>query len=197
VAHAISPGDAAEIASQTMTWPEQFMEVFREIASPLAKILNAHGCREGWVHGEFYRRLWTPENGFKVNCSCSQSRVKHDLYSRLPTEMIAEMKIVTLTSSHPNITRAMKSISPSPDPLPMSTLRSLSQPPGSYFNDVLRLHEQSERFPAIERYMILVMERPECHTADFGPRLLVIHFSPHDQEHEFRCDDFLVRITQL
>lgn len=52
-----------------MSWPERFLALFCEIASPLAVILNAEGCREGWLQGEFYRYFSTPENGFRVNCS--------------------------------------------------------------------------------------------------------------------------------
>src|SRR4051794_207616 len=76
-----------------MSWAEQILAFFGEIASPLAIILNAEGCREGWLQGEFYRHFSTPENGSRVNCSFCDNRVKHDLYCERPTEMAAELKV--------------------------------------------------------------------------------------------------------
>jgi hypothetical protein len=80
-----------------MSWPDRFLALFCEIASPLAVVLNAEGCREGWLQGEFYRHFRTPENGFRVNCSYCDSRTKHDLYCERPTEMAAELKVYGLS----------------------------------------------------------------------------------------------------
>jgi hypothetical protein len=60
-----------------MSWLEEFFRFFRKAQRPLSMILDAEGCREGWLQGEFYRHFWTQENGFRVNCShCDKRRGK-------------------------------------------------------------------------------------------------------------------------
>src|SRR5947208_155416 len=77
----------------SMSWPDRLITFFREIASPLGVILNASGCREGWIQGEMFRHFSPGNNGFSVNCSYANSRMKHDLHCKKPTEVVAELKV--------------------------------------------------------------------------------------------------------
>ena len=37
------------------TWPQFFTEFFDHSEAALSVVLNASGCREGWIQGEFFR----------------------------------------------------------------------------------------------------------------------------------------------
>jgi hypothetical protein len=63
-----------------MSWPNHIFALFAEIARPLAVVLNADSCREGWLQGEFYRHFRPQYDGFRVNYSYRSGRVKHDVY---------------------------------------------------------------------------------------------------------------------
>ncbi len=63
-----------------MSWPDRFLALLADIARPMAVVLNADGCREGWLQGEIYRHFAPRHNGFRVNCSYRSGRVKHDVY---------------------------------------------------------------------------------------------------------------------
>ena len=67
-----------------MSWPKRFLGLFREIASQLGSILNANGCREGWLQGEFHLHFRAPKDGFRVNYSCDNTGAKYE-WPALPT----------------------------------------------------------------------------------------------------------------
>jgi hypothetical protein len=181
-----------------MSWHERFLALFREIASPLAVILNAEGCREGWLQGELYRHFHTSENGFRVNCSYCGSRAKHDLYCERPTEIVAELKVYGLSGYYPknvcgqsNISRFLPATSGTRLFLSKEEIELLKPAAGSFLGDVLRL----QRLPAaLERYMILVLQKADEADA-FGRVISALQVS--SQEFEWGCEDYLVRVSRL
>jgi hypothetical protein len=184
-----------------MTWPEEFLGFFHEIAEPLTTVLNAEGCREGWIQGEFYRYFRKKVNGFQVNRCCAGKREKYDLYCNPPTAIVAEVKVYCrpgprtrailsrIEQSHPKIANESAAIT-------RNQIEELAPAPGSYFSDVLRLQKLSAPMP-IERFMILVLQKKSGELDEFGRRLLAVHLSEKHCEHDLDCAGFLVRISQL
>jgi hypothetical protein len=181
-----------------MSWPESFQAFFREVASPLGVVLGAEGCREGWLHGEFYRHFRTPENGFRVNCSYCDSRAKHDLYCERPTEMAAEIKVYGLSEYYKknlcgwsNISQFLPAASGARLVLSRAEIERLEPEAGSYLGDVLRL----QRLPvALEKYMVLVLHKNGEPDA-FGRAMSALQVS--SEEFEWECEDFSIRVSRL
>jgi hypothetical protein len=181
-----------------MPWANRFLALFSEIASPLSVVLNADGCREGWLQGEFYRYFRTPGNGFRVNCSYCDNRVKHDLYSVRPTEMAAELKVYGLMGYYTKnlygrsyISRFVPQVPGNRLLLSQEEIGDLQPAPSSYLADVLRL----QQLPAsVERYMILVLKKDD-EPDDFGRAISAVQVSK--RESEWECNDFLVRVSRL
>jgi hypothetical protein len=186
------------LRSIAMTWSIRFLAFFDEIASQLAVVLNAEGCREGWLQGEFYRHFRTPENGFRVNCSYGGSRTKHDLFCERPIQMAAELKVYGLSGYYTKNLCGQSNISqflPGTDEarrfLSLDEIERLEPAAGSYLADVLRLRRLPE---SLERYMILVLQKAN-EPDGFGRAISAIQVS--SQESEWQCADFLVRVSQV
>lgn len=69
-----------------MNWMDVFLSVFRSRQKDISKILDAGGCREGWLQGEFY--LHAPLGTLETNATLK----KYDL-SSTTHPMLAEIKI--------------------------------------------------------------------------------------------------------
>jgi hypothetical protein len=146
-----------------MAWPDLFLDFFRSISPHLTVVLNASGCREGWIQGELYRHFWTPQNRLLVNCSYSSNRVKHDIYCEQPTEMVAELKVYGYAEYYnknlygkSNIKRFLPAVVGGRVALSHSEIHRLQPAAGSYLSDVLRLQTVPS---TVERYMILVIQK--------------------------------------
>lgn len=182
----------------SMSWPEQFLAFFRKVEAPLGVILNADGCREGWLQGEFFRHFRTPESGFLVNCSYCEKRVKHDLHCHLPTEMISGLKVYDLCGYYnknlhgrSNIKRFLPAVAGGRVFLSSSAIQKLGPAPRSYLGDVLRLQGMQA---SLERYMILVLRKASA-VDEFGHAISAVQVS--SIEHELDSREFLVRISVL
>jgi hypothetical protein len=181
-----------------MSWSDRFLGLFAKIASPLAVVLDAEGCREGWLQGEFYRHFHTPQNDFRVNCSCGDKRAKHDLYCEHPAKMAAELKVYGLSGYYrknlyggSNLGQFLPATNGERVFLHQEEIERLQPTASSYLADVLRL----QRLPASwERYMILVLQKAEK-PDEFGRAILAVQVSP--QELEWQCEHFLVRVSQV
>jgi hypothetical protein len=69
-----------------MKWMAFFKAFFKSEAKDISKMLDAGGCREGWLQGELFLRA--PHATLQTNAT----RRKYDLYSKRPA-MVAEVKI--------------------------------------------------------------------------------------------------------
>src|SRR5436190_807322 len=137
-----------------MTWPDRIIEFFKKIEEPFSEVLCAHGCREGWLQGELFRYFRTAENGFVVNCACSGNRVRHDVHCKLPTEMLAELKVYPKNFHGP--TRTYLGPLTGKGRLSREEIENVGPKNNSFLADVLRLMQSSKH---LERYMILVIEK--------------------------------------
>ena len=181
-----------------MSWSDRFLDLFADIARPLADVLKADGCREGWLQGEFYRHFCRQHDGFRVNYSYRSGRVKHDIYCLPPTEMAAELKVYGLCGYYTKnlcgqstIDRFLPKAVGSRVILHQDEVDRLAPAAGSYLADVRRLRELPD---SMERYMILVLQTAPD-PDDFGQAISALQVSP--EEREWRCDDFLVRVSRI
>ena len=69
-----------------MKWTSIFKLFFDSRKNEIDKILDAQGCREGWLQGEIF--LCAPPNSLQTNATSQ----KYDLVSKID-QMIAEIKI--------------------------------------------------------------------------------------------------------
>ena len=145
-----------------MTWIEALREFFQRIEAPLSVILNANGCREGWIQGELFRHFRPTDATFKVNCSHASNRIKHDIVCGRPVSLVAEMKVYGL---HGYLEKNLYGGNlaayqpPSEDhriPVTLDTILKLQPTPGSYLNHVRRLSLTAD---VSERLMILVLQK--------------------------------------
>jgi hypothetical protein len=167
-----------------VTWPNRFLAFFREIEKHFSVILQAEGCREGWLQGEFFRHF--RENGVQVNYP-GLDRAKHDLYCKLPSEMLVEIKVYVDDIRGTEIKRFVRS--KGGDPLSHADILNLDPPNGSYLRDVLRLMERPT--PPDERYMILVLPKE-------GDRAISgLHVVAREHETEENFGTFRVRISRI
>jgi hypothetical protein len=181
-----------------MSWSDRFLTLFAEIAGPLADVLNADGCREGWLQGELYRHFRRHSNGFRVNFSYRSGRVKHDLYCSPPNEMVAELKVFGLRGylnknlcGQSNIDRFLPAVAGTRVMLRRDEIDRLQPASGSYLADVRRLWQLPD---LLERYMILVLQKAHD-PDDFGRAISAIQVS--SEEREWQCQDFLVRVSRI
>ena len=179
-----------------MSWPDRLFALFAEIARPTAVVLNADGCREGWLQGEIYRYFHPKYNGFRVNYSQGSGRVKHDVYCPLPTEMIAELKVYGMRGyfnknlcGRSNIKRFLPAVAGARVNLSQEEIDDLGA--AGYLADVCRLRQLPD---SLERYMILVLQKAD-EPDDFGKVISALQVSP--EEWEWHCDAFLVRISRI
>ena len=73
-------------------WMKFFVQTVDAIHGPLAVVLNASGCREGWLQGELYRA--GRDYDLRVNAYSLGSRQTADLSCGDGPDMLAEIKIV-------------------------------------------------------------------------------------------------------
>jgi hypothetical protein len=81
----------ASTESQELDWLAYFEQFFRERAEPLAQILDADGCREGWLQGEFFLHGRHNKTGLQTNAGPRKYDLRCDQPPMIP--MIAEIKI--------------------------------------------------------------------------------------------------------
>lgn len=82
----------ASTGSEGLDWLAHFEQFFLHIATPLAVVLDADGCREGWLQGEFYRYGRRHGPKLSTNTSTDSPQKKFDLLCGCPP-MLAEIKI--------------------------------------------------------------------------------------------------------
>ncbi len=181
---------------------DRFFSFFRQIEGPLGIVLNANGCREGWLQGELYRYFRTPENRFAVNRRYEKSGPEHDVYCALPNEMVAEVKVYGLRGYYnknlygsSNLSRFIPPESGQRVPVSTAEINELLARPlaktNSYLRDVLRLQAVP---PRVERYLILVLQKAGS-ADDFGRAISAVQVAP--QEFNLDCERFHVRISRL
>jgi hypothetical protein len=73
-------------------WLRFFDQTLAQIHRELAVVLDAPGCREGWLQGEFFRA--GRKYDLAVNTYPFGKRAKADLSAGDPVKMVAEIKIV-------------------------------------------------------------------------------------------------------
>lgn len=74
--------------NKTMNWTETFKMFFNSRKGEIDKILDAQGCREGWLQGEMF--LYANPGSLQANVEPQ----KYDLVSKIKEDpMIAEIKI--------------------------------------------------------------------------------------------------------
>ena len=121
-----------------MTWIEALREFFQRIEAPLSVILNANGCREGWIQRKIFCHFRPTDATFKVNCSHASNRIKHDIVCGRPESLVAEMKVYGL---HGYLEKNLYGGNlaayqpPSKDhriPVTLDTILKLQPTPGSY-----------------------------------------------------------------
>ena len=82
----------ASTGRQGFDWLAHFERFFQHVAAPLGVVLDADGCREGWLQGELYRYGRGNPPRLSTNASTSSRRRKFDLLCKSPP-MVAEIKI--------------------------------------------------------------------------------------------------------
>ena len=179
-----------------MKWIGLFEQVFDSISEPLSVVLNATGCREGWLQGEFYRHLIEQDKDFRVNEYKIAPRAKADLYGEKPSRMVAEIKVYGVWNyyqknidGHSNIDMYL--------PIDKGQRIDVTEEhinrakPGSLLNDLIRLRKIQED---LERYVILVIHKNE-HADKFGEAIQAIRLTQNEFTFEHR--DFQVRIWKV
>ncbi|HEV3143945.1 MAG TPA: hypothetical protein VGZ47_08690 [Gemmataceae bacterium] len=73
-------------------WEQFFLEFFDCSAETISVVLDAWGCREGWLQGELYRAGW--RRGLRVNEYSLGGSKKADICCLEPPKMVGEIKIV-------------------------------------------------------------------------------------------------------
>ena len=74
------------------TWTEYFTAFFDQSEAARGVVLNASGCREGWIQGEFFR--FGQGRRLRVNEYPLGGNKKADLFCDVSPRMIAEIKIL-------------------------------------------------------------------------------------------------------
>jgi hypothetical protein len=191
-----------------MNWIDRFFALFRDIEPALNVVLNASSCREGWIQGEFYRRFLTVENEFEVNCSgWTSAKIKHDLYSKLPTEMVAELKVYGQWEyARKNLFGAYRiadfvptesgqridvTLRVARDRVAAVAATGSKEWKNSFFQDFIRLQDVP---PEVERYLILVLLKAE-QADEFGQAIGSVRVSAN--EWDLDLERFLVRVWRV
>jgi hypothetical protein len=73
-------------------WLKFFVDTIGSINERLAVVVNAAGCREGWLQGELF--IFGREHGLRVNRYSLGHRQTADLSCGEAPDMVAEIKIV-------------------------------------------------------------------------------------------------------
>ncbi len=179
-----------------MKWIDLIEQVFDSIREPLSIVLNATGCREGWLQGEFYRHLIERDKDFRVNEYKIPPGGKADLNGKKPSPMVGEIKIYGVygyqkknIDGHSNIDMYL--------PIDKGHRIDVTEEhinrakSGSLLNDLIRLRKIQED---LERYMIVVIHKNE-QVDKFGEAIQAIRLTQN--EFTFEYPDFLVRIWKV
>ena len=176
-------------------WTDLFEEVFDSVRESLPVVLNAAGCREGWLQGEFYRRLIGRNTCFPVNTFPIGPRAKADLCGVKPPRMVAEIKICSLyefqernTDGHSVGPYVPEHEGQRVDITPEQVNRA---PSGSLLCDLLRSQHLEED---IEKYVILVIDK-NGHPDKSGEAIQALRLTHKETTLDY--DGFFVRIWQV
>ena len=178
-------------------WTRLFKEVFDSLSEPFSVVLNAAGCREGWLQGEFFRRLHVRDHAFVVSEHKIGPRAKADLYGEKPSRMVAEIKVYGLNGyQKKNMDGLASHIAwyvPEQEGQRVDITREQinGARSGSLLYDLFRLqHVKGE----IEKYLILVIQKAK-EVDTFGEAIQAVRGTP--REATFDYADFFVRIWQV
>jgi len=73
-------------------WEQFFLDFFDSSAKSIGIVVDACGCREGWLQGELYRSGW--RRGLETNKYSLGDYKKADLSCEKAPKMVAEVKII-------------------------------------------------------------------------------------------------------
>ena len=130
------------------TWTSFLIEFFDNIQDALSEVLNASGCREGWLQGEFFR--YGAERDLRVNEYSLGGQKRADLYCPKEPRMIAEIKIIGADYQ--------------------AKMRDALD------EDVDRLKRVVDS--GLEKYMILIIPESEVRSSGLGKHLNNARYSP-------------------
>jgi len=180
-----------------MNWPHELADFVRRVEGPLSVVLNADGCREGWLQAELYRYFHPVQPAFRVNQSLSDGRVKHDLVCLGPSPMVGELKVYGQSGYYQKNLHGRSNIDQfvpeSPDQRVCITAAQLAelQPTGGFLHDVHRLHQLQD---VATKVMVLIIQRAS-EPDRFGAAITAIKVS--DEEVEYVGPYFIARVWQL
>lgn len=77
-------------------WFQLLSQFFESHSKGLGEVLDAEGCREGWLHGELFRyfRFHRGFESFKVNSLKIGEGKKADFSSEHPSKVVGEIKLL-------------------------------------------------------------------------------------------------------
>jgi len=178
------------------TWPSKFRTTFDALAPSLAVVLNAAGCREGWLQEELYRQLANQDPDFQVNTYELGPGKRADLHGIRPVPMIAELKVFgdrgfynKNLDGRSNIDIYQTPMADARIDLTPEHLGRVHPSVDSLLRDYQRLREHPSK--DIEKYLILVLHlsgKPDR----FGQAVRAIRIS--NNELTFHYPNVLVRI---
>ncbi len=144
------------------TWLDAFRSAFDGMAADLPVVLNARGCREGWIQAELFRRLSPSDPAFSVNFYSLNKGKTADLYGEIPSRMLAELKVLGTEGFYNKNLAGCSNLSlflPAKEgdrvDLCADHLAVVVDAVDSLLRDFGRLKSASESF---ERYLILVLQ---------------------------------------
>ncbi len=178
-----------------MGWIGEIEAVFDSIESEFAIVLDAAGCREGWLQGEFFHRLNQRDGTFRVNWFQLAKNSHADLYGELHGKMVAEIKIVGqrgYLKKNINGTSSIGAFLPD-DPngridITPSLLEQVNEKEGSVLKDYCRLKRADDE---LRKYLMLVIHKNGL-IDDAGRAAQAIKFPGDETELDYR--GFFVRI---
>lgn len=184
-----------------VTWLDKFRAAFDSFAPNLGVVLNAVGCREGWVQGELYRYFSAQDPDFRVNSYSLATRKKADLYGRNPVPMVAEIKVFGVQGYYhknlagcSNIDCYLPTESGSRVEVTSDHLTNVSESEDSLLRDYLRLRNHTSEYEELEKYLILIL-RTDGEPDRFGRVIQAVRLS--DRETTLNYPQAMVRIWAI
>lgn len=181
-----------------MQIPAGIKDAFASFEGSLNEILNATGCREGWLQGELFRYYRRVDPAFSVNTFALGNGKKADLHGTLPEEWVAELKIYGQAGYfHKNIygySDISEFLPSSPEQrvdVTQQHLDAVHPKEGSLLKDCLRLRGIKS---VQHKFMVLVIHKYDP-PDDFGLAISAIRLS--QAEVTFDYSDFLLRIWRI
>lgn len=181
-----------------MHWVNKFKKVFDSLEKEFAEVLKAYRCREGWLQGEFFRRLKNKSNDFSVNDYPIAKKQTADFHAVYPKEMVAELKILGACDYYKkNIDGNcdLKNFTPKRKKgrifVTNRHLKNVNSKEGSILKDFLRLKSIKEK---IEKYQILVIHKNGS-ADELGRAALAIKLPGTETTLNYK--DFIVRIWKV